>query len=149
MLFRSQTYLRRNQIIQERHHHNTVVWESVRKIHSLLGVHGMSSDETECDGRAKSVRRIKKPWINESISFMWQQVENLYSPLTIGNRLKSGNKPLQRLWDAQISNFNSVIVPGLPRNFYSSDFLSSLTPLRLRQLRLVDDYVAIPDLSFA
>ena len=103
----------------------------------------MSSDETETEW-PKTVRRVQKSWISPDIGNLWRQVDKYYTSRISPSRLKPGNKPLPRVFMARHCNEDAEVVPGLPRNFYSSSFLAALSSRRRRELEIIEEDIPLP-----
>jgi hypothetical protein len=110
-------------------------------IHEALGKDGMSSDETDREdsgvarGPTMRVRRIRRHWIDEKISSLWNAVESYYNPFKLSGAPKSGTKPLPRIYAPLHANHLREPPNGLPRNFYNDMYWASLTSVRRRQLQ--------------
>jgi hypothetical protein len=105
----------------------------------------MSSDETEVEESFqthKRIRRIRKAWVDESVSRLWRYVDSQYGVVQPSGRPKRGVKITLREWVSTSQDLEAEPAPELPVNFYDKSIqgakLASLKP------RLP---VVIPDVS--
>lgn len=111
----------------------------------MFNEHDMSSDETETEsqfGISKTVRRVRKHWIDGRVSEVTHDIGDLYYHLQVwkqimryidqhytrrkpSGRLRSGNEPHLRLWTSMKMNDTCSPKPGLPRNVYNANELTS------------------------
>lgn len=123
---------------------NRELWEKVNLVFSHFIEADMSSDETDTEPHGwtpKTLRRVRKVWIDESISRLWLFVDQNYNPRSSTGLQKAGGKPLRREWESSSVNSKSLPRPKLPRNFYNhtikGEKLKSLEPEPLVELPAV------------
>jgi hypothetical protein len=126
-------------------------WKRVQNIFKLFDPGDMSSDETETEegfGTAKVVRRVRKWWIDDSVSQLWRVVDSQYNPHKPSGLLKRGTKPMLRIWQSSQCNTRAEPKPGLPRNFYdhhvvNGSRLESLQPAEEMSLTFVSAFATV------
>ena len=116
----------------------------MKGIHETLGQAGMSSDETETEGRGivpKTLRRVAKVWLSEEVSQMWEAVETIGRPTPY----KVGNAPLRRFFAASSTGRSKPrAVRGLPCNFYSNLWWKGLTEAQRHAVKRSEQSKSIP-----
>lgn len=94
-----------------------------------LGTRGTSDDETDNesqpipDSRFKALRRIDTGFLNPDVAAIWASVESYpssYHP-------SRGNRSYRRNPEAKSVNKRRIPLPGLPINFYNSEWLHTAT----------------------
>lgn len=93
----------------------------------LLTADGMSSDESDYESDGTPVyRKFQKAWRSKALGLWLQDLDNLH--LTMREkpmgRFRRGSMPHEGLQGTVISDREPVM--GLPKNFYSSRWLSKL-----------------------
>jgi hypothetical protein len=120
-------------------HRDPGIWSEIHQVLLALGKDGMSSDETDQEGRAIHastirLRRIRLNWANEDISLLWRAVDSYYNPFKPTGAPKNGTKPMPRIYASVHTNQTREPPAGLPRNFYDNIYWASLPPVRQRRL---------------
>lgn len=120
-------------------------WAKILRILQYFTKEDMSSDETEVEESfqmPKRIRRIRKPWLDESVSRLWRYLDSQYSVVQLSGRPKRGVKITLREWISTSQDLDAEPAPGLPINFYDKSIqgtkLASLQPIPA---------VTIPDVS--
>jgi hypothetical protein len=120
-------------------------WANILHILQYFTKDDMSSDETEVEESfqtPKRIRRIRKPWLDESISRLWLYLDSQYTVVQPSGRKKRGVKITLREWVSTSQDLDAEPAPGLPINFYDKSIqgakLASLKPIQA---------VTIPDVS--
>ena len=120
-------------------------WAQIFKIFQYFTKDDMSSDETEVEESFqthKRIRRIRKSWLDESISQLWLYVDSQYSVVQPSGRSKRGVKIIHREWVSTSQDLDAEPAPGLPINFYDK----SIQGVKLASLKPIQA-VIIPDVS--
>lgn len=118
---------------------NPAFWSEVQHVYNKLGAQGMSSDETDLETSTpdrKVVRRVSLVWLAEEISTMWSKLEAFHLKMT-GVQPHKGNSAFLRL-SAPKHFREDRVVPGLPKNYYSSIWWTSLYEARQARVRALE-----------
>jgi hypothetical protein len=101
-------------------------WKGVEFLLDALGTRGTSDDKTdnesECpnpDSRFKTLRRVDTGFLNQDIADIWASVETYPSSLCPSR----GNRSYRRISKAKSVNKQRTPLPGLPANFYNTEWL--------------------------
>lgn len=105
----------------------------MQDIHEKLTPDGMSTDETD-DEVGHKVRRVRKYWLAEEISEIYQSIDSHYTRFYRNGDPKPGNRPHIREYSYRRSSQRAA-VPCLPVNCYDPLFLASLKEYQRRKLR--------------
>ncbi|KDR83002.1 hypothetical protein GALMADRAFT_238754 [Galerina marginata CBS 339.88] len=125
-------FLRRDDIIEQamllpknyENADNAKRWKDIKLFFSHFSVPEMSTDESETEGtfsKAKTLRRVRKYWLNPAASNVLHYVDSQYSPRKISGALKRGAAPLVRIRLATKVNRTDTPTPEMPENFYGPD----------------------------
>jgi len=113
----------------------TGLWANISNVFQYFVEDDMSSDETEVEDSFqthKRVRRIRKAWVDESISRLWFYVDSQYPDVKPNGRRKQGAKITLRDWASTSQDHDEKPAPFLPINFYDKRIqgmeLASLSP---------------------
>ncbi|KAK7056787.1 hypothetical protein VNI00_002504 [Paramarasmius palmivorus] len=105
-------------------------WHTIGDIVTQLGPDGMSSDESDGEGRGTCKVRAKI-WRSNDITDLLQYVDDSGRKTTIyGNAAPVNNrKAYRRVRSLSNPTSDRGTVPGLPANFYDPEWLRSLPPV--------------------
>ena len=111
----------------------------------MIGPQGESSDESPDEGVEDLPYPVRaRAWRSEEITRLVKMVDAHRSFGTAYGNFKPGQRPHKR---ARIGpNSDRRAICGLPRNFYRSTFLQSLTATQQVQLHVLDE-VELPVLN--
>ncbi|KAJ3575930.1 hypothetical protein NP233_g770 [Leucocoprinus birnbaumii] len=125
-------FKQRKNVIEKRRRENEEIWSSLEVVVQKLGVHGMSEDETDCEGspgRPKEVRRLRTNWRNVEITALMDYID-----VTGDGRLKgAGNasyyrhKSTHSRVSASPSDPTKGVPRGLPENYYDMTWCNALS----------------------
>jgi hypothetical protein len=133
-----------------------MMWNRIGYVLTRLGSGGISDDETEIDElpsdntaarhlHLKTVRRIRLPWLNTSISYLLEAVDSYkMEPIVSRARDSRGNVSYQREYTARRTDDRKSVV-GLPCNWYDAEWYSRRTRAEKARLQ-AGKRIAIPDL---
>jgi hypothetical protein len=139
-----QTFNRRVQTGKDCKHVNPEEWGKFIDIVDMLGIAGMSSDETETEAtrdNLKTVRRRQKDWHSSELSRFFESVDRMHKPHA------RGNKPYRRLpskGDREPTVTNAVC--RLPINFYRTTWYWSLHKVDREELDAKEE-MPLPNLT--
>jgi hypothetical protein len=123
----------------------------------------MSGDETDVPSRQKkTLRRVALPWIDSTISDLFEAVDSyeeavgdecllpiagklLPSLVLIYHGAVAGNRPLPRSYHPAATDKQYKAIPKLPRNWYDNDWYQTRLP-GFRSLLDVGPPIPIPNL---
>lgn len=117
----------------------------IAQIFALFDKDDMSGDETDDEAtkqyQEKTVRRVRKAWVDESISSLWRFVDSNYRDISRAHRPR-GNGPHRRLWESLKIDNEAQPKPRLPANFYNANVyagkkLATLSPGPEREIPIV------------
>jgi hypothetical protein len=99
-----------------------------------LGAGGMSSDESDIDDSGHSVHRPKTmPWRAKNILKKLTDIDSDRNTTNAYGNTRAGNPPRVRKRRDRLETSRKAI-PGLPLNFYDSNWYAGLTPGQKREL---------------
>jgi hypothetical protein len=112
----------------------TAIWENSHRVLDALGAGGISSDESDVEESGHSVYRAKNmPWRSKDILRKLMDIDrdrnttNAYGNKRAGNTLR-----VRKRRNGLETSRNAT--PGLPLNFYDSNWYAGLTPGQKREL---------------
>ncbi|KAH7906573.1 hypothetical protein BJ138DRAFT_1117447 [Hygrophoropsis aurantiaca] len=135
---------RRRRIIQENKNRNPQLWSQIGAIVARLDVDGMSGDETDSPpGQPKQTRRTALNWRSAELSEMFDAVES-YEGAFRAESMKTakGNQRFARKY-ASVNVEVGKPVLGLPRNWYSDQWVQSL-PCATQKMLGLDSEILLP-----
>lgn len=99
-----------------------------------LGAGGISSDKSDIDDSGRSVYRTKTmPWRAKDILKKLTDIDSDRNTTNAYGNTKAGNPPrVRKRRDMQETSRKAI--PGLPLNFYDSNWYAGLTPGQKREL---------------
>jgi hypothetical protein len=99
-----------------------------------LGAGGMSSDESDMDDSGRTVYRTKNmEWRAKDILRKLTDIDRDRNTTNAYGNTRAGNPPRVRKRRDRLETSRKAI-PGLPLNFYDSDWYTGLTPGQKREL---------------
>jgi len=108
-------------------------WPFLYKLVQILGLNGMSSDESCTEGR-KCVVKIRG-WRSAELTPYLDIIDQDRNSLNaFGNHLQ-GNLPRERIRNEGARPSVRRAIAGLPLNFYDATWYASLTPAEKRRLK--------------
>ncbi len=108
----------------------------------IIGVQGMSSDESDYGGSQVVYNRILPGWRSQELQdFLWRldDIRDEVAKRPVGKRRHGLQRGRQRLRTNLKINEESVAPPNLPCNCYRPRWLKGLRPYQLKQLEIVKD----------
>ena len=112
----------------------TAIWKNTHMMLDALGARGISSDESNTNDSGRPVYQTKNMewWAKEVLKKLMDIDSDRNTTNAYGNT-RAGNPPqLQKRRD-RLETLRSAI-PGLPLNFYNSNWYAGLTPGQKREL---------------
>jgi len=125
-----------------------VFWTFLANVVALLGLGGMSEDDSGDEGNRNGDRRFvvrSFDWRSERIIPYLKYVDSAKQPINVFGKLSPGNMPRQRIRQVGGRIFQAQAVPGLSRNFYDDVWFAGLTAADRSALRVIDN-VKFPSL---
>jgi hypothetical protein len=99
-----------------------------------LGAGGISSDESDTDDSGHSVYRTKTmTWRAKDVAKKLMDIDSDRNTTNAYGNTRAGNPPRVRKRRDKLETLRKAI-PGLPINFYDSNWYASLTPGQKREL---------------
>ncbi|KAH6902726.1 hypothetical protein BKA70DRAFT_1228467 [Coprinopsis sp. MPI-PUGE-AT-0042] len=126
-------------------------WREIDEVVGVLGVGGMSSDESEYedDGsrKTRTVRVRSMPWRAEEICSLMKVIDQDEMKVNSAGRQKAGNPGMKRIRPRYAPSTTRDAVPGLPVNYYDPTWLEGLSREETKELRALPGK-PLPNLMF-
>ena len=112
----------------------TAIWKNTHMMLDALGAGGISSDKSDTNDSGRPVYRTKNMewWAKEVLKKLTDIDSDRNMTNAYGNT-RAGNPPRLRKRRDRLETSRSAI-PGLPLNFYNSNWYAGLTPGQKREL---------------
>jgi hypothetical protein len=113
---------------------DTAIWKNSHMVLDALGAGGISSDESDTDDSGRPVYRTKNMvWRSRNILKKLMDIDSDRNTTNAYGNTRAGNPPRVRKRRDRLETSRKAI-PGLPINFYDSNWYASLTPGQKREL---------------
>ena len=123
---------------------NEQQWVQIRDILDIVGENGMSGDKTDEEACSppfyfcvKTVQKKHIEWISKGLSALFYTVDS-YSIIT-ETIIQRGRYLPRNPHDPKKAQEYVPIIPGLPQNFYSNEYLAHLSEARRDELSMIKD----------
>jgi hypothetical protein len=112
----------------------TAIWMNSHMVMEALGAGGISSDESDTDDSGRTVYQTKNmEWRAKDILRKLKDIDSDRNTTNAYGNTRAGNPPRVRKRRNRLETSRNAI-PGLPLNFYDSNWYAGLTPGQKREL---------------